>query len=127
MMPKEYIEREALLKKAIEEKYFVFRTEDLLNREVVFQTIYKDLFDFVNSIPTADVVEVTRCKDCEKWNEKVVYVVVILTMLRMLSYFNIHDLPIFAVTEKERKIDYEKVFSNYFVHGYVVHSIMWMW
>lgn len=63
-MAKEYIERGALLKKAIEEKRFVFRTEDLLNREVVFQTIYKDLFDFVNSIPTADVVEVTYCKDC---------------------------------------------------------------
>ena len=66
----EYIEREALLKKAIEGKRFVFRMEDLLNNEVVFQTVYKDLAEFIFSVPAADVVEVVRCKDCRRGFKK---------------------------------------------------------
>lgn len=54
----EYIEREALLKKSIEEKRFVFSMEDLIRDEVVVRTVYKDLAEFIWSIPTADVVEV---------------------------------------------------------------------
>lgn len=64
----EYIEREALLKQALKEKRFVFRMEDLLNHEVVFQTVYKDFGEFVCSIPAADVVEVVRCKDCKHYH-----------------------------------------------------------
>ena len=56
----EYIEREALLKKAIEEKRFVFQMEDLLNNEVVFKTVYKDLAEFILSAPAADVAPVAH-------------------------------------------------------------------
>lgn len=56
----EYIEREALLKKAIEERRFVFQMEDLLNNEVVFRTVYKDLAEFVLSVPAADVAPVVH-------------------------------------------------------------------
>ena len=56
----EYIEREALLRKAVEEKRFVFQMEDLLNNEVVFQTVYKDLADFILSAPAADVAPVVH-------------------------------------------------------------------
>ena len=52
----EYIEREALLTKALKEKRFVFQMEDLLNNEIVVKTVYSDLAEFVNSIPAADVV-----------------------------------------------------------------------
>lgn len=51
----EYIERESLLTKAIKEKKFVFQTADLLNEEVIVRTVYKDLFEFIQSIPAADV------------------------------------------------------------------------
>ena len=54
----EYIEREELLKKAIKERRFVFQMEDLLNNEVIFKTVYKDLAEFINSIPAADVTPV---------------------------------------------------------------------
>lgn len=53
-----YIEREELLKKAIKERRFVFQMEDLLNNEVIFKTVYKDLAEFINSIPAADVAPV---------------------------------------------------------------------
>lgn len=56
----EYIEREALLKKAIKEQRFVFRTEDMMNAEFVMQTCYKDLADVVRSIPAADVAPVAH-------------------------------------------------------------------
>ena len=74
----EYIEREALMKKAIEEKRFVFQMEDLLKQEIVVKTVYKDFFDFIKSIPAADVAPVrhgrwifepdggTRCSECNK-------------------------------------------------------------
>lgn len=58
------IDANALLQKAIEEKRFVLHMEDLLRRDVIVQTAYKDLADFVNSAPTIDAVEVVRCKDC---------------------------------------------------------------
>lgn len=56
----EYIEREALLTKALKEKRFVFQMEDLINNEIVVKTVYSDFAEFVNSIPAADVVEVKR-------------------------------------------------------------------
>ena len=61
----EYIEREAILKKAIKERRFVFMTEDLLNYEVIFKTVYKDLAEFINSIPAADVAPVRHAN----WEE----------------------------------------------------------
>ena len=57
---KEYIEREALFKKVLEERRFVFQMEDLLNHELVVRTVYNDFAEFVNSIPAADVVERKR-------------------------------------------------------------------
>lgn len=54
----EYIDREALIKQAIEEKRFVFKMEDAIRQEVVFKTVYKDFADLVMSIPAADVEEV---------------------------------------------------------------------
>lgn len=70
----EYIEREALLRKAIEEKRFVFQMEDLLHNEVIFQTVYKDLADFILSAPAADVAPVVhgewKKEVCSNgWNE----------------------------------------------------------
>lgn len=53
-----YIDREALIKQAIEEKRFVFKMEDAIRQEVVFNTVYKDFADLVMSIPAADVEEV---------------------------------------------------------------------
>lgn len=58
------ISRSALLEKAIEEKRFVFRVEDLLREEVIFQTVYKDLASFILSAPAVDAVEVVRCDNC---------------------------------------------------------------
>ena len=58
----EYIEREEFLKKAIKERRFVFQMEDLLNNEVIFKTVYKDLSEFINSIPAADVAPVRHAK-----------------------------------------------------------------
>lgn len=54
----EYIPREAIMKMAIEEKRFVFQMEDLLKEEIVVKTVYKDFFDFIKSIPAADVAPV---------------------------------------------------------------------
>lgn len=66
-MKNDLISRSALLEKAIEEKRFVFRMEDLLREEEVFQTVYKDLASFILSAPAVDAVELVRCKDCEAW------------------------------------------------------------
>lgn len=59
-MMAEYIERKALLKRAIEEKRFVFKMEDLAHEEVVFKTVYKDLAEFILGAPAADVAPVVR-------------------------------------------------------------------
>ena len=58
----EYIERKALLKRAIEEKRFVFKMEDLAREEVVFKTVYKDLAEFILGAPAADVAPIRRGK-----------------------------------------------------------------
>ena len=62
-----YIEREALLEKAIKEKRFVFQMEDLINNEVVFKTVYKDLAEFIKSAPSADVAPVRH----GRWVQKI--------------------------------------------------------
>ena len=56
----EYIERDALLKKAIKEQRFVFWKDDVINNERVVLTCYKDLADVVRSIPAAAVVPVAH-------------------------------------------------------------------
>lgn len=58
----EYIKRENLMNGILEEKRFVFQMEDLLNQEIVVKTVYKDLFDFIKSIPAADVAPVRHCQ-----------------------------------------------------------------
>lgn len=68
-MPKEYIEREALLEKVLKENRFVFRTDDLLNNKIIYETVYNDFAEVLYSIPTADVVEVVRCKYCINYNK----------------------------------------------------------
>lgn len=54
----EYIEREAALKE--------------LNRNSITKKLTlangASIFDTIKNIPAADVVEVVRCKDCEKWD-----------------------------------------------------------
>lgn len=67
-MNSDLISRSALLEKAIEEKRFVFRAEDLLREEVIFQTVYKDLASFILSAPAVDAVEVVRCRDCKHFD-----------------------------------------------------------
>lgn len=63
----EYVEKKAILGKAIKEKRFVFRHEDLLKNDVVFKTVYKNLAEFIESIPAADVAPVVHAR---WWNPK---------------------------------------------------------
>ena len=63
-MPR-YIDAELLLRKSIQERRFFIYTENLIKGGYDVQTVYNDLAEFVESIPTADVVEVVRCKDCK--------------------------------------------------------------
>ena len=46
------IDADALLKKAIQERRFVFTYKDLLNDELVVRTVYKDLAEFIQNAPT---------------------------------------------------------------------------
>ncbi len=57
-MPKEYIEREAVLEKT-----------EIFDEYIEGQDVYFEFIDVkdVKSIPAADVVEVVRCKDCKHW------------------------------------------------------------
>ena len=59
------VDAEALLLKAIEEKRFIFAYEDMLSRELVMETVYHDLAEFILSAPAVDAIEVVRCKDCK--------------------------------------------------------------
>ncbi len=62
----EYIERDALLKKAIAGRRFVFTMKDALNDTYIVETCYKDLVDIVNSIPAADVEPAKRWIPCSE-------------------------------------------------------------
>lgn len=64
-----YIDAELLADKIIEDRELFVAKEDLLNHGYVLKTIFKDLSDVVNDIPTADVVKVVRCKDCKAWSQ----------------------------------------------------------
>lgn len=65
------IDAEKMLTDALENKRFVFQTEDLLNRQVVFETVYGDLAEFIYSQPVVDAVEVVRCENCKFWIDKI--------------------------------------------------------
>ena len=67
-MPR-YIDAELLLRKSIQERRFFICTENLIKGGYDVQTVYNDLAEFVESIPTADVVEVVRCRDCIYFKE----------------------------------------------------------
>lgn len=66
MMEQRLIDANALLWKAIEEKRFVLQMEDSIRREVIVQTVYQDLADFIDSAPTVDAVEVVHCGECAR-------------------------------------------------------------
>ena len=56
----EYIERNEIIGKAIDEKCFVFSTQDVVRDEFVVKTCYKNLAEVVYSIPIADVAPVVH-------------------------------------------------------------------
>ena len=55
-MSKEYIERQRAI-------------VDACNSLELYPSEYAKLEDALNRIPTADVVEVVRCKDCTEWDK----------------------------------------------------------
>ena len=65
-MEQHVIDANALLRKAIEEKRFVLHMEDLIRRDVIIQTAYQDLADFIYSVPTVDAVPVVHCGECAR-------------------------------------------------------------
>jgi hypothetical protein len=62
----EYIERKALLEDISESVVFTSRA----NRPSLELRGANKIIDRIKSAPTADVVEVVRCKDCVFWNTK---------------------------------------------------------
>ena len=48
------VDAEELLLRAIEEKRFIFAYEDTLNQELVMETVYHDLAEFILSAPVID-------------------------------------------------------------------------
>ena len=60
---KRYIDANKIITDAIKERKFVFQKEDLIkSEEVAVRTVYKDLAEFIDSQPTADVEEVKHGK-----------------------------------------------------------------
>lgn len=57
-----YIDAEPMLREAIEERKFVFAMEDAKRNEIIVRTVYKDLYEFIEAQPTADVEEVKHGK-----------------------------------------------------------------
>lgn len=64
-----FIDADKIITDAVKEKKFFIEYDDVFNSQKVVKTIYGDFADFINSQPTADVVEVVRCKDCEFFRE----------------------------------------------------------
>lgn len=67
MAEKEYIEREALInacKKIIHDRW------NETTAPVSWSHAYADFIDDINEQPTADVVEVVRCKDCKHYDKE---------------------------------------------------------
>lgn len=66
-MEQRLIDANALIEKAIEEKRFVLHMEDLIHRDVIIQTAYQDLADFIASAPTVGLsLSVVRCGECAR-------------------------------------------------------------
>lgn len=63
---KEYIEREAACAYKPPEKSK--RRYSTYNLDDAYENGYDEHIKQVEAIPTADVVEVVRCKDCKYWN-----------------------------------------------------------
>ena len=65
------IDADAFIVDCIEDERCVIYTEDIINDSIVVQTVYGNLLDAINAMPTIDAVEVVRCKDCEyfKWGD----------------------------------------------------------
>ena len=57
-----YIEREVLITKIKENAMTKFDWSETIDID--------DLKQVIQDVPTADVVEVVRCKDCEYWQDK---------------------------------------------------------
>ena len=66
-MPKEYIEREAVLNELQEELEFDTPMYTAEQNEYVNRGLKIAVKD-IKKAPTADVVEVIRCKDCKTWD-----------------------------------------------------------
>lgn len=65
------IEVDKMLLAVIESKQFVFRHEDMKNDEVVIRTVYKDLAEFVESLPTTTESEI-RAKAIDEFAEQII-------------------------------------------------------
>ena len=68
-----YIDADKVLVDAVKQRKFFFAREDLFRQQIIVETVYSDLAEFLDSQPTADVEEVVRCKDC-KYSDKATYV-----------------------------------------------------
>ena len=69
----EYIEREDLIRRL--ELRIKSWSRDCNSNAPVMVRAYEDILHQVKNLPTADVVEVVRCKDCkhyEKWNDRTI-------------------------------------------------------
>lgn len=66
MAEKEYIEREALIKAC---KKIIHDRWNETTAPVSWSHAYADFIDDIKEQPTADVVEVVRCKDCKWYKE----------------------------------------------------------
>ena len=60
-----YIDADKVLVDAVKQRKFFFAREDLFRQQIIVETVYSDLAEFLDSQPTADVVEVVRCRACK--------------------------------------------------------------
>lgn len=65
------IDADAFLEKSIEERRFFIYHEDIIHGGFEVGTVYKDLIDAINEMPTIEAEPVIRCRDCavphNKW------------------------------------------------------------
>lgn len=64
----EYIDREALLKELKDRHDIIMNAPDIEDATKWREAMcYNETFEVLKEAPTADVVEVIRCKNCEYW------------------------------------------------------------